>query len=468
MTVTAPHQSRRWIGLVAACAALLLVVGMAFRTSHDASGMSNGGSVNGATSPIKHVVILFQENHSFDNVLGRFCVSPSSGHQPCDGVTWGRTHKGKRIPLRRQPDLVPSVGHQQSATITAIDHGKMDRFDQIPGCMAGLGYQCFTQSFRSQIPNLWSLAGHFVVADHIFENYPTPSWASHIVLVASTMDGFVGENPKSVHFTTSGSNWGCDSRKDALWSNGHRVFNVPSCIPNKEGQGPYRASPVQYVPTIFDRLQSAGLSWKIYGGLGQQNQKAGWAWAICPTFYECLGSSQRKNLVNDIDILSASQSGTLPALSIVTPRGGYSQHNGDLMTRGDNWIGAVVTALEKSPEWRSTAIFITYDDCGCFYDHVAPPWPRLGVRLPFVIVSPYAKAGYTDPGVGSLDSILAFVEHTFGVSPLTENDAHAYDFANSFDYSQKPLPGVPMKHTHIRQAERSYAAKHPPRANDPT
>src|SRR6476620_9186085 len=116
MRVTARY-SRRWIGLVAACAALLLAVGMAFRESHEASGMSNGRNANGATSPIKHVVILFQENHSFDNVLGRFCVSPSNGHQPCDGVTWGRTHNGKRIPLRRQPDLVPSVGHQQSATI---------------------------------------------------------------------------------------------------------------------------------------------------------------------------------------------------------------------------------------------------------------------------------------------------------------------------------------------------------------
>jgi phospholipase C len=464
------HRLPSRLGILVACAALLLVVGMTVRASHGASrvgGVSDGTGVR--SSPIKHVVILYQENHSFDNVLGRFCVSPPDGHQPCDGATSGLTHSGKRIPLRRQPDLVPSVGHQRSATIRAIDQGRMDGFDFVPSCSQALRYRCYTQSFRSQIPNLWALAGHFVVADRIFEDSPTPSWASHIVLVASTLDGFVGENPISAtRFTTSAPNWGCDSRKDALWSNGHRTIEVPSCIPDQEGRGPYRASPVQYVPTIFDRLQAAGLTWKIYGGLGRRNGGPGWAWTICPTFYECLGSPQRRNLIDDTDILKAARSGTLPSLSIVTPRGGYSQHNGDLMTRGDNWIGAVVSALERSPEWRSTAIFLTYDDCGCFYDHVAPPWPRLGVRLPFVIVSPYARAGFTDPGVGSLASILAYVEHTFALAPLSENDAHAYDFSNSFDYSQRPLPGVPMKWTHIRAADRAYAAAHPPRRTDPT
>ncbi len=198
------------------------------------------------------------------------------------------------------------------------------------------------------------------------------------------------------------------------------------------------------------------------------NGATGWAWAICPTFYECLGSSQRHKLVDDTDILTAAQSGTLPSLAVVTPRGGYSQHNGDSMSWGDNWIGSVVSAIENGPEWGSTAIFITYDDCGCFYDHVPRPWPRLGIRLPFVIVSPYAKAGFTDPSIGSIDSILAYVEHTFGVPALSRNDAHAYDFSNSFDYSQPPLPGVPMVKTHVPRSELAYIAAHPPNPNDPT
>jgi phospholipase C len=462
-SVTGSRRSLRLIGPLVAIAALL-VVATIVRSSH---GSPSGARVSG--SPIRHVVVVFQENHSFDNVLGRFCVSPPDGHQPCDGATSGITHDGRRIPLRPQPQLVPTIGHRKETTITAIDHGKMDGFDLIPGCSRATGYQCFTQSFQAQIPNLWSLAGHFVVADRIFEDSPTPSWASHMVLAAATLDGFVGENPRPSTFTSRrGPNWGCDSFKDALWRSGSKTILVPACIPDKQGNGPYRDSPVKYVPTIFDRFQSAGLSWKIYGGAGSVNQSHGWAWAICPTFYECLGSSQRQNLVDNTDVLTAAQAGTLPSLSIVTPTGGESQHNGDPMTSGDNWIGKVVSAIEQGPDWGSTAILITYDDCGCFYDHVAPAHPRLGVRLPFVIVSPYAKAGFTDSSVGSVDSILAYVEHTFGVPPLTRNDAHAYDLSNAFDYSQKPLAGVPMVRTAVDKADLSYAKSHPPNPNDPT
>jgi phospholipase C len=452
-------------------AGLLLLVGCTAVPTPRRAGLARPeiGGTQIAGSPIKHVVILFQENHSFDNVLGGFCVAPPDGHQPCDGATSGLARNGKRIPLRPQPDITPYISHTRHWALVAMDHGKMDGFNLITGCSGRRRYPCYTQSFQSQIPNLWDLAGHFVVADHIFEDYPTPSWASHMVLASSTLDGFLGESPTTSRFTSRrGPNWGCDSYRDAKWWNGHMWIDVPSCIPDRRGRGPYRASPVKYVPTIFDRLQSAGLTWKIYGGRGSVNGASGWAWSICPTFYECLGSSQRKNLVDDADVMTAAQSGTLPNLAIVTPSSLNSQHNKDSMTVGDNWIGSVVSAIEKGPEWGSTAIFITYDDCGCFYDHVPRPWPRLGIRLPFVIVSPYAKAGFTDPTVGSIDSILAYVEHNFGVSALTRNDAGAYDFSNSFDYSQPPLTGVPMVETPVPKSELAYIAAHPPSENDPT
>ncbi len=149
------------------------MLGTAVSTPHTARAVG---------SPITHVVILFQENHSFDNVLGLFCVSPPDGHQPCDGATSGLAHNGKRIPLRPQPDIAPDVSHSRHSAIVAMDHGKMDGFNLIPGCSGSRRYRCYTQSFQSQIPNLWDLAGHFVVADHIFEDYPTSSWGSHIVL----------------------------------------------------------------------------------------------------------------------------------------------------------------------------------------------------------------------------------------------------------------------------------------------
>src|ERR1019366_2959060 len=136
------------------------------------------------------------------------------------------------------------------------------------------------------------------------------------------------------------------------------------------------------------------------------------------------------------------------------------QHNQMSMAKGDNWIGQVVSAIENGPDWSSTAIFITYDDCGCFYDHVAPSvnpdgTPQ-GTRIPMVIVSPYAKAGYTDSTPATFASILAYVEQTFGLAPLSLNDAAAYPYTNSFDYSQTPLTGIPMQRESISPAEQHY------------
>ena len=104
------------------------------------------------------------------------------------------------------------------------------------------------------------------------------------------------------------------------------------------------------------------------------------------------------------------------------------------MTVCDDWIGQVVSAIENGPDWNSTAIFSTWDDCGCFYDHVPPPKGD-GVRVPMIIISPYAKPGYTDSTVSTFASMLAFIEHNFGVAPLSNVDAKSYYYTNSFDFS---------------------------------
>ncbi len=105
-------------------------------------------------------------------------------------------------------------------------------------------------------------------------------------------------------------------------------------------------------------------------------------------------------------------------------------------------------SVENSPDWSSTAVFITFDDCGCFYDQVPPPkapdGTQEGPRMPLIIVSPYAKPGYTDTTPASFASILAYTEHTFGLPPLEENDAQAYDFSGAFNYSQAPLRSARM------------------------
>jgi phospholipase C len=112
--------------------------------------------------------------------------------------------------------------------------------------------------------------------------------------------------------------------------------------------------------------------------------------------------------------------------------------------------------------------FITYDDCGCFYDHVAPPSPELGIRVPMVVVSPFARRGFTDTNVASYATLLAFTEYVFGLQPLADADANAYAFLNSFDFGQLLLGPVPMVTSPVAADELAYIAAHPPPGDDDT
>ena len=244
------------------------------------------------------------------------------------------------------------------------------------------------------------------------------------------------------------------------------VQHEPSCIPDFSlglaNGGAFTHTDVSYVPTIMDRLDAAGLSWKLYAATSGTAGTAGpYNWATCPSFAECLDTSQRQNLVDTDQIISDAAAGTLPAFSLVLPSaagtdkisGGASQHNLFSIAVGDNWIGALTNAIEASPDWATTAMFITYDDCGCFYDQVRPglnpDGTQQGVRVPLVIVSPYAVAGYVDHAPATFASILAYVEQTFGLAPLDVNDGTAYPFTSAFNYMQSPLARVHMVQTQV-------------------
>jgi phospholipase C len=249
---------------------------------------------------------------------------------------------------------------------------------------------------------------------------------------------------------------------------------VPSCIPDYGLShtsypfgGAYRTTPVKYEPTIMDELDAAGLSWRIYGGLGGTDNSNGYGWSICPTFAECIDTKQAQNLVPQTQVLTDARSGNLPNFSVVTPTQVDSQHNFDSMAVGDNWIGQVLSAIMHGPDWSSTAVFLTYDECGCFYDHVPPP-PGMSIRVPMIIVSPYAIAGHDDSTVASHASVLAFTEHDFHLPALSLLDGSAYDFSGSFDFTQTPLGPVPMVTTKIPASEQRYLKAHPPPADDPT
>jgi hypothetical protein len=312
----------------------------------------------------------------------------------------------------------------------------MDGWEAINGCTEN---QCYTAYEPSQIPALAALARQGAISDAFFSRDIVPSWGAHLDFFAQTLDGFVGNNPTHVtEAPAAGPGWGCDSNLNAMWSNPvtQKLESEPSCIPNKNGEGPWRISPVPYVPTVADRLEEAGRTWGIYGAvISEGKAQSGYIWSTCPTFAECLLGPQKNDMHEASQFLVDAKAGTLPNFSIVAPssnaEGATSQHNGTSMLVGDNYIGQEVSAVENGPDSATTTIFIYYDDCGCFYDHVTPP-PGLGIRSPLVIVSPYAKPRYTDHNVATSSSILAYMEAVLHVQPVDEEDATAYNFRKSF------------------------------------
>jgi phospholipase C len=413
-------------------------------------------------TPIRHVVILLQENHSFDNVLSRVCIEDG---RDCNTATDGTTTSGTRIALEHASDLVPDVAHSQAAQLAAIDHGAMDGWNTVPGCGKS---QCYTAYEPDQIPSLAHLARTGTISDAFYSRDIVPSWGGHIDLFAQTLDGFLGDNPdRRDTRVASGPGWGCDSNRDALWrdSTAAKWTWEPSCIPDAQGSGPYRSSPVRYVPTIADRLEAAGRSWAIYGAT---SKGPGYEWSICPSFAECLHSSQHKDVHSSARLLNDAAAGTLPNLSIVVPNGASgntSQHNGTSMMTGDNWIGRAVSAIQRGADGPTTTIFVYYDDCGCFYDHQAPP-RGLGIRLPLVIISPYAKPGYTDHVTATNSSILAYAERVLAVDPINALDRDAYDFSRSFDYHQTPTAPFQFHAAPVPQTSIDYLRTHPPADDD--
>lgn len=437
------------------------------------------------TSPIKHVVVIYQENHSFDNVLGDVCQARLTR---CDGFTGTvRLKTGAQVPMTVSPDVVPRVDHSVALQTKAIDGGQMDGWATITGCTPRVSYHCLSYYTASQIPNLASLANTYAVSDRTFSMADSPSWGGHLYAATSTLDGFTGDNPKPESGVTPGPGWGCDSNLTTPWLDpAGSLVNEPSCIPDYTLNpatypygGAFRSTPVAHVDTIFDRVIRAGLTFKGYGQVkaptttGVKFGGNPYAWSICPSLADCFYTPQRANMVPGAQVLTDATNGALPSYSIVTPSssgantvgGDTSQHNGAAMSIGDNWIGKVVSAVQSGPEAASTAVFITYDDCGCFYDHVAPgvnpDGTRQGIRMPMVIVSPYAKKGFTDSTPATFASILAFTEHTLGLAPLSQNDAQAYDYSDSFDFTQTPLAPTPMVSTSIPPSTRAALLANP-------
>jgi phospholipase C len=354
---------------------------------------------------IQHTVFIICENHTFDNYFGTF---PNA-----EGATSGLESTGQWIPLSAMSDTYSDdpLCNTWDCALLAMDSGKMDKFDLI-----GARWTAYTQASEQEIPNYWAYAHHFVLADHYFTSVHGPSVPNHLFAIAAQSGGAIdnGGNP-GPGAACDGTSYGTVTVID---ENGNRSQHPP-CFD---------------FPTLPDSLTEASISWKYYA------EGTGYLFMIRHLYNS---PSLNEHVAAPEQFLTDAKSGHLPAVSWLLPPQYASGHPPASMCEGESWAVSVLNAVMQGPDWNSTAVFITWDDFGGFYDHVAPPQMDqfgLGPRVPLLIISPYAKSGYVSHTVYDHTSVLKFVETRYHVQPLTSRDARANAMLDSFDFSQPPQP----------------------------
>ncbi len=416
-----------------------------------------------ARKKIKHIVIIMQENRSFDSYFGTYpgadgipisngkftlCVSdPATGdcvypfHDPADRNLGGP--------------------HGANAAAADIDGGKMDGFISQAeigkaGCViinspnCGNGTEIMGYHDAREIPNYWALANNFVLQDHLFE--PNASWSlpQHLFMVSEW----------SAKCSKAGDPMSCINALD-------RPANPPDFTPKLNLPDPdYAWTDLTYL------LFKNQVSWKYYVQTGtqpdcandaadcppvHQNARTPGIWNPLPYFDTVKQDGQLQNITDVTNFYNDARQGTLPAVSWITPSGANSEHPPALLSDGQAWTASLINATEQGPDWSSTAIFLSWDDWGGFYDHVVPPTVDqngYGLRVPGLVISPYAKQGFIDHQVLSQDAYVKLIEDLFlggqRIDPQTdgrpdprpdvrENATQIGDLLKDFDFSQQPL-----------------------------
>jgi phospholipase C len=388
--------------------------------SSSAPGSTNNRS--GTQWPIKHVVFLIKENRTFDNLFGTF---PGS-----DGVSFG-FDDGVRRPLT--PGTDGSIGsedipHCYICSRTAWNHGKMDGFNQ----NAVTDRWAYTQLQRSQLPNYWHWAKRFVLADRFFSSAQGPSFPNHLYAIAAQSGG-AHDNPRRTGAFRSSNTFGCDAPQ------GQTVTVVDS-----EGQE-LQVRPCFEFQTEGDLLNDAGIRWAYYAADPDQ---LGYIWSAYAAIGHIRNTPQWRDHVLPVDrVIADIGRDRLPAVTWIAPRYEVSEHPQYSFCQGENWSTQVIDAIMKSPMWKSTAIFVTWDDYGGFYDHVVPPQVDdfgFGIRVPLLVISPYALRGGIDHHLGEFSSVLRFIEANWHLGRLTERDRAAENLSYDFDFTQKPRRPDPL------------------------
>jgi phospholipase C len=370
--------------------------------------------------PIKHVVFLVKENRTFDNLFGTF--------QGADGTRVG-WDDGVRRPLRRGTDGRTSsdIPHCYTCALAAWNDGKMDGFNQT----ASADRWAYTQLHRDQLPNYWHWATRFVLADNFFASAQGPSFPNHLYTIAAQSGG-AHDNPRRDDFFSN--SFGCDApevEKVLVYDSEGKVKAVAPCFDFQ---------------TEGDLLNEAGIPWAYYAATETQR---GYIWSAYSAIrrYRMHPTRWNRHIYPVDQVLRDIKAGALPPVTWITPRFELSEHPEWNFCYGENWSTRVIDAIMRSPMWPTTAIFLTWDDYGGFYDHVPPPQVDdfgFGIRVPMIVISPYAKRGHVDHRLGEFSSVLRFIEDNWSLTQLTHRDRDAENMSYDFDFAQTPRPPDPL------------------------
>jgi phospholipase C len=449
----------RAIVLSTSLAAILALAGCATAVTSTAVPAERGGFGSANISArsahyIQHVIIMVQENRSFDDLFATF---PGA-----DGSTEGlmKTPSGPQyVQLTEAPLDSLNLAHQHYAFEREYDHGKMDGFNTIAmtykrGERGPAGTYPYRYVDPKDIKEYWKLAGDYVLADHMFSTQSSDSFTAHQDLIAGgTPVGDAGDNV--IDFPTP-SSWGCDASPP-----GTVTSLITPTGKYRKDKGPF---PCFTYSTIRDLLDRKRMSWLYF-----TNTTDGAIWNAFEAVEAVRdGPEWSTNIVEpQTKIFDAITQGTLPAVAWVIPDFLDSDHPGNHSDSGPSWVASVVNAVGESTYWPNTVVIVVWDDWGGEYDNVSPPQldgQGLGFRVPMLLISAYAREtssshpGYVSHTQYEFGSILKFIEVNWNLGTLGRSDQRANNLLDCFDFTQPPRVFTAL-HT---KYPRSYFLKRAP------
>ncbi len=339
-----------------------------------------------AATPIDHIVIIMKENHAFDNYFGTF---PGVDGLP-PGVALPDGRGGNASPQWLDTTWTWDLPHDRGSMLQDYDGGRNDGFAATAASVSpSLANVSVGYYDGRQLGYYWTLAANYTIADHYFQSVMGPTIPNRLFSLAGQAGGLTSD------------------------------VIPPSGLD---------------ISTIFDQMEARGVTWRYYYSPDPRYQ-------ALPLYFPRLDANPDmvRQVVNMDRLPGDIGAGNLPNVTYIDPEANLSisEHPPSNVTVGETWSASVISAIMAGPQWRSTAILLTWDENGGFYDHVPPPqvdqW-GYGFRVPMIVLSPYAKRGFVDTTVMDHTSILRLIADNWGLPYLTSREANAGDLISAFDF----------------------------------